>query len=77
MRFKKAVNILLFIFSALLILSGYGITEHKIVSKITFGLLDKANAFKLHEFLVIPFIVLMLIHIWPAIRRVINKFRHD
>lgn len=60
---RKIVRWLLFLVSGLLILSGYGITQSQTVSKLTLGFLDKAQAFQLHIFLAVPFIILLLLHI--------------
>ncbi len=65
-NFKIITRWLLFIVSGLFILSGYGITEYQTVSKITFGLLGKAESFRLHSFLVWPFIILLLAHVAMA-----------
>jgi hypothetical protein len=52
------------------IVTGFGITEARTVEHLTFGLLDKYWAFKIHNNLVIPFVTLLALHILlsPAIR---------
>ena len=45
-------------------LSGFGITEFRIVESLTFGLLTKNLAFKIHDILWIPFLVLLTLHIY-------------
>ena len=49
---------------ALFIITGYGITQYQIVEKITFGLLTKSLSFKMHMWLIIPFIAFMLTHLY-------------
>ncbi|MFC1644951.1 hypothetical protein ACFL08_02920 [Patescibacteria group bacterium] len=49
--------------SVLMILSGYGITKHRLIEKITFGLLNKPTSFSLHSYLGVAFIVLLIAHI--------------
>ena len=45
-------------------ISGFGITEFIIVESITFGLLTKKLAFEIHEYLWIPFTVLLALHVF-------------
>ncbi len=61
--FRKIVRWLLFLVSGLLILSGYGIVKYRIVTELTLGYLDKAQSFRLHEQLALPFIILLLLHV--------------
>ncbi|MBN1152847.1 MAG: hypothetical protein JXA58_06515 [Dehalococcoidia bacterium] len=43
--------------------SGLGITEFRIVEALTFGLLNKASAFRLHLWIWLPFLVLLVVHV--------------
>lgn len=43
--------------------SGFGIAEYRTVENITGGLLSKNLAFKIHNYLLIPFLVLLISHI--------------
>lgn len=45
-------------------LSGFGITKFGIVESLTFGLLTKKLAFEMHEYLWIPFVVLLVLHVF-------------
>lgn len=45
------------------LLTGLGITEYRVVEKITYGLLTKPTAFILHTALMWPFLLLLLAHI--------------
>ena len=58
------------------LITGFGITEFRIVEPLTFGLLTKSLAQKIHISLEIPFIVLLVLHIWllPLVRRF--KLKH-
>lgn len=47
---------------ALLLLSGYGITDFRVVTSLTLGLLDKATSQQVHELLGVPLIVLLMFH---------------
>jgi len=49
---------------ALYVISGFGITAFRTVELLTFGLLGKALSFKIHDYLIIPFIVLVALHIY-------------
>jgi hypothetical protein len=44
--------------------SGFGISQFRVVETITFGLLSKPLAFKMHDYLLIPFIVLLILHVF-------------
>ena len=70
---KKIVHWLLLIVTVIFLISGFGITEFRIVESLTFGLLTKPLAFKIHENLWIPFILLMGLHIFLSL--VIRKVR--
>ena len=52
---------------ALYIISGLGISQYKIMEKITFGLFTKVWAFKLHSYLLIPFLIVLIAHIYLAL----------
>ena len=60
---KKVVIWLLGIVTVLYIVSGFGITEFRTVETLTFGLLTKNLAFRIHDSLWVPFIVLLLMHL--------------
>ena len=52
--------------------TGFGITEFRTVETLTFGLLTKTLSFKLHNNLWIPFLILLILHIYQRSRK-INK----
>lgn len=56
-------GILLTIVAILMLLSGFGITESSIMSRLTFGLLTKPLSFKLHAAMAWPFVILLIIHL--------------
>ncbi|MBN2454112.1 hypothetical protein JXB11_01050 [Candidatus Woesearchaeota archaeon] len=60
---RKIAAYLALITIILYIITGYGIVKYQLVGKLTFGLLDKATSFKIHENLIIPFIVFILVHL--------------
>ena len=61
--FKKIVRWLLLVAILLYILTGYGITEFRAVESITFGLLSKPLAFKIHSWLIYPTAALLVLHV--------------
>jgi len=67
---KRVIRWSLILVTITYILTGFGITEFKTVESLTFGLLDKYWAFKIHMNLEIPFIALLVLHIFlsPALR---------
>ena len=66
---RQVVHWLLLAVIALYLLTGFGITEYRIVEHLTLGLLTKPLAFKIHDNLIIPFIVLLGLHIYQQIRK--------
>lgn len=64
---KRITHLLLIVVTVLLLLTGFGITEFRIVEPLTFGLLTKSLAFKIHNNLWIPFIVLLSLHVFLSL----------
>ncbi|WP_286242025.1 hypothetical protein [Methanobacterium ferruginis] len=67
---KRTVHILLIILTFIIIISGLGITYYRSIEYLTGGLLDKTLSFQLHTLLFLPFLLILLIHIffswlWP------------
>ena len=60
---KKTIIWLLAMVTVLYGITGFGITEFRTVETLTFGLLTKNLAFKIHTNLEIPFIILLMLHL--------------
>ena len=72
----KVVHWSLFALTVLVVVTGLGITEYQTVEALTFGLLGKALAFKLHLWVWIPFLVLLALHVSltsKTVRRLTRK----
>ena len=54
---KKIIHWLLTVVVIIYLITGFGITEYRIVESLTFGLLTKSLAHKIHINLEIPFII--------------------
>ena len=61
---KRTIHWLLTVVVIIYLITGFGITEYRIVEPLTFGLLTKNLAHKIHINLEIPFIILLILHIW-------------
>jgi hypothetical protein len=61
---KGAIHWLLTAVVIIYLITGFGITEYRIVESLTFGLLTKSVAQRIHMNLEIPFIILLVLHIW-------------
>jgi len=64
---KKArliIHWLLLAVSFLFLVSGFGISQFRTVEALTGGLFSKTLAFKMHEVLWIPFVILLVLHIY-------------
>ena len=62
-RLIKTAHWLLLAVIILYAVTGYGITEYRTVETMTFGLLTKNLAFKIHDSLFIPLAVLLILHV--------------
>jgi len=73
---KRTIHWLLTVVVIIYLLTGFGITEYRIVESLTFGLLTKSLAQRIHINLEIPFIILVVLHIWllPLLKRF--KLKH-
>jgi len=61
---KGTIHWLLTVLVIIYLITGFGITEYRIVEPLTFGLLTKSLAQKIHINLEIPFLILLILHIW-------------
>jgi len=71
---KKAVRWLVLAAILLYLASGLGISEYRTVEHLTFGLLTKDRAFRLHDALLAPFIALLVLHVGlPPLMRLLRR----
>jgi Ni,Fe-hydrogenase I cytochrome b subunit len=70
---RRTVHWLLTVVVIVYLLTGFGITEYRIVEPLTFGLLTRNLANRIHIGLEIPFIVLLVVHIW--LLPLLNRFK--
>jgi len=74
--FKAAVQYLLLILTLIYLLSGLGITQYQLVEALTLGLLSRNLAFRIHDFLLAPFVVLLLVHVlFGPVTRIYSRFK--
>ncbi len=77
---KSTVHWLLTVLVIVYLITGFGITEYRIVETLTFGLLTTSLAQRIHISIEIPFIILLVLHIWlmPLLRYFRSrKLRHN
>jgi dolichol kinase len=60
---KRVIPWVLLAVMVLYVVTGLGITRFRTVETLTFGLLSKNLSFRIHDNLLIPFLVLLIIHI--------------
>ena len=73
---KRTIHWLLTAVVIVYLITGFGITQYKTVESVTFGLLTKNLAHRIHTGLEIPFIILLILHIClPLILRSYPKLR--
>jgi Ni,Fe-hydrogenase I cytochrome b subunit len=61
---RRTVHWLLAASLLVYVITGYGITEFRTVTPLTFGIANKVISMKLHEVLGLPFLALLLVHIY-------------
>jgi cytochrome b subunit of formate dehydrogenase len=64
MKPKKIIHWLIAAALILYVITGYGITDFRIVTPLTLGIFDKPTSMKIHEGLGIPFIIILMVHIY-------------
>ena len=64
---KRIIHWSLLTVTVIYFITGFGITEFRTVEALSFGLLTKSLAFKIHNNLLIPFIVFLVLHIFFAL----------
>jgi len=77
---RRTIHWLLTVLVIVYLITGFGITEYRIVEPLTFGLLTKSLAQRIHISIEIPFIILLILHIWllPLLRYFRSrKLRHN
>ena len=73
---RSIIHWILLVMTVLYLITGLGITRYQIVEPLTFGLLNKFSAIRLHEVLLEPFVALLLIHIlWGPVGRVYSALK--
>ena len=72
---KRAVHWAFAAVAVLLIVSGFGVSDFRVMEALTFGLLGKANSFMLHGYLTWPFVILFALHLYFVLvhKRVFKK----
>jgi dolichol kinase len=70
---RQIVHWLLLAVLVLYLITGFGITQYRVIEHVTFGLLTKPLAFKIHDNLLIPFIILMILHIYQGVGKSTKK----
>jgi thiosulfate reductase cytochrome b subunit len=74
---KQIVHWSLLTVLVLYVVTGFGITAYRNVEFLTFGLLGKALSFKIHDDLIIPFVVLICLHVYQQTKKRSNSNQLD
>ena len=73
---RKTIKWLLLVAVILYVVTGFGISEFRTVETLTFGLLTKNLAFRIHEAIWIPFAVLLAVHVlYSPLARLWRRYR--
>ena len=74
--YEKTIHWLLLILTIIYLLTGLGITQYHIIESLTFGLLTKNLSFRIHENLLEPFVILLILHVLvKPIKRVYARWK--
>ncbi|MDY6912780.1 MAG: hypothetical protein SVM79_10540 [Chloroflexota bacterium] len=74
---KRIIRWLLLIGIIVYVFTGFGITEYRTVESLTFGLLTKNLSHRIHTAIEIPFLILLLLHIFlSSLLRVRARLTH-
>ena len=60
---KIIVDVLLLAIIVLYIMTGYGITNYHLIENLSFSVLTKPVSHLIHMYLIIPFLVLLILHV--------------
>jgi hypothetical protein len=60
---KKGLDWALLGMTLVYVLTGFGITQFRVIEPLTFGLLSKNRSLRLHESLLAPFLLLLSLHV--------------
>ena len=60
---RKIIQWLLLAVTVVFLITGFGITEFRVVEAVTLGWLTKSWALRIHDSLWIPFVVLLVLHL--------------
>jgi cytochrome b subunit of formate dehydrogenase len=70
---RKLVHTLLTFVTLVFVVTGLGISDFRLIERLTLGILTKERSLFIHSNLVEIFTILLLIHIylkvWPSIRK--------
>ncbi|MDD5339807.1 MAG: hypothetical protein PHV13_01005 [Candidatus ainarchaeum sp.] len=61
---RRAVHYLFALVTLAYLISGLGITEYRAIEPLTGGMLTKALSFTIHGMLLVPFVLLLALHIY-------------
>jgi cytochrome b subunit of formate dehydrogenase len=64
---SRTIHWLMVIVLLIYLITGLDIAYYQVMQAVTFGLLSKATATKIHEALLLPFVILLLFHIAAVI----------
>lgn len=73
--FRLIVHYGLLLIIILYVLTGLGITRYQIIGPLTFGWLTKPLSFKIHDGLLIPMIIFLLLHLYITMKKYFSRFR--
>ena len=61
---RKISAYLFLLVIVLYIITGFGITKYQAIEKLTFGMLSKSLSFKIHNNLIYPLVILLIVHLY-------------
>lgn len=73
---EKVIHWLLLALTVFYLITGLGITQYRIVEPLSFGLLNKYVSLTMHENLLLPFVIVLILHVLVRpLRYVYTRFK--
>jgi len=73
---KKIIDWSLYALTIVYLLTGLGITQYRAIERLTLGLLSKSLSFRIHEYMLIPFLILLTAHIlFGSFTRIFSRLK--
>jgi len=74
LKVARIIHWTFFILVIVYLITGFGVTQYRIIEPLTFGLLSKNLSFQLHENLWPLFLMFLILHMLFSLKMIKTKF---